>query len=157
MQPTEDVKRLRGQKLDKAVLKYLREMIGVCRRFNRRELVWEYQHAWEFAATIIYGPLPPRPDYSTGHHPSTVATQFPSGFTRPEKMPLRKIVKRFTRPYRSWEIRYETLECAHILMAPAGYSVSVKSRRCPHCAIAAALAKKKPSSAAAPRSKAVSA
>jgi hypothetical protein len=61
-------------------------------------------------------------------------------------MPLRKIVKRFTRSHNGFEYTYETLECAHIVHGPVGYSVPVKSRRCPHCAIVAMAKKRKPAS-----------
>ena len=170
MEMASDVAQVRRSQrsLDDSVLKYLTKMVGICRRLRHREMRWYYEEAWEVAATKIYGPLPPRPEYnlagleispSSGQHPQDVITRFPEGWTtRPRTMPLRKIVKRFTRPWKNDVHTYETLECAHVLMAPAGYSVPVKSRRCPHCAIATMLAKKKPASVITPaRRKAVTA
>ena len=150
----EDCQRHRGHKLDKAVLKYLREMIRICRYQNRRWLRMEYERAWEFAAITIYGPLPQPEDSSTGQHPDSVASQLPAGSSttiRNTTWPLRKIVKRFRRPYQTWQIDYETLECLHILRAPTGYSVPARSRRCPHCAaekVQASAQKKRPARAA---------
>lgn len=156
-EPDEESQRLRGHVKDKRVLKYLRDMIKVCRYNNRRWLRMEYERAWEFASQIIYGSLPQPEDFSTGHHPSTVATQLPEGFRPSGRMPLRKIVKKFTQRYNTWEIEYETLECAHILTVAPGYRITPKSRRCPHCAIAAIAKKKKPAGVNVARNKAVSA
>lgn len=144
----EDCKR-KGHTLEKSVLKYLDEMIQVCERKNRRWLRMDYERAWEFAATIIYGPLPEEENNSTGQHPDSVASQLPAGIFNSlprTKWPLRKIVKRFSRPYNTWQVDYETLECLHILRAPVGYSVPARSRRCPHCAADALTKKKKPAS-----------
>jgi hypothetical protein len=157
-QPPEGCLRVRGHYVEKRVLKYLREMIAVCKRHNRRDLVWEYTAAWEFASSKIYGPLPPRPEERTGAHPSTIVTPAPSGWMKPPRyrMPLRKIVKRFTRPYQTWEISYETLECGHIVLAPAGHSLPAKSRRCAECTYPSA-AKRKSVASVVPIKKAVSA
>ena len=108
-----------------------------------------YRDAWEFAAQVIYGALPPRKEYIYGYQPSNPPVPEPAPGPRPElkKQPLRKIVNRFTRPYRTWEIQYESLECGHILLAPAGYSAPVERRRCADCA-RAAIPNKKPSASA---------
>jgi hypothetical protein len=160
----EDGKRIRGQRLDMSILRHLRRMIKYCRDCNRREMRWYYEAGWEFASTKIYGPLPPRPEYNlrglnvSAEPPQQVVTPWPPGMPRPAKMPLRKIVRRFVRSHNSFEYTYETLECAHILMGPVGYSVPAKSRRCPHCAIAAILKKKSVAGVTrAARSKAVGA
>jgi len=151
--------------LDKSVLKYLRDMITYCRRRNDRETRWYYEQAWEFAAAMVYGPLPARPQFNIkglnlpADSPEQVATPWLPGSIRMARreMPLRTIVKRFTRNYNNFDYQYETLECYHILLAPVGYSVPAKSRRCPHCAVAAMVAKKKPARADAAKAKAVGA
>ena len=146
----------------KSVLKYLREMVKVCRYHRRRDLKLYYEEAWEFASQIIYGPLPARNlSPSTGSHPDSVISEVPAGFRSQNpisRWPLRKIIKRFSLPYQTWEIRYETLECAHIVVAPIDGPAS-KSRRCARCLADQLARKKKPviSIAAAPRKKAVSA
>jgi hypothetical protein len=169
--PAEPAVRIHGHALDKRVLSRLREMIRYCREKNHREMRWYYEAGRDFAAERIYGKLPPPPEYNLtgldvsggGKRPQDVVTRFPEGWTslhamaRPTKMPLCRIVKRFSIPWKNNAYTYETLECQHILMAPVGYSVPAKSRRCPHCAIASAMAKKKPASTAAALSKAVSA
>jgi hypothetical protein len=145
--PSEDSTLIRGHRLsDQSVLKYLRRMIVYSRNCRHREMGWYYSAGWEFAAEIVYGKLPPLRGYSSGQHPSTVRTQFPEGAARPPApWPLKKIVKRFTVPWNNHDYTYETLECAHVLSAPVGYSVPAKSRRCIHCAIAAgSQPKKKP-------------
>ncbi|HEX3091622.1 MAG TPA: hypothetical protein VHW72_03300 [Candidatus Angelobacter sp.] len=157
----EESKRIRGRQKDQRILKHLRRMVVYCRNRHHRELGWYYAAGWEFAAEIIYGPLPPREGYTSGQHPETVRTIFPAGAARPPApWPLKKIVKRFTVPWNNHDYTYETLECCHILSA-VGYSVPAKSRRCIHCAMAAAAQPKKKSvaSASAPiaNSKAVSA
>lgn len=140
----------RGHRKDERILKHLRKMSGYCRRKHRRDLCWYYDAGWEFAAEIVYGPLPARHDFSTGQHPETVRTKFPPGAARPPApWPLKKIVKRFTVPWNNYDYTYETLECYHILSAPVGYSVPAKGRRCIHCAIAAASQSKKKSVASA--------
>lgn len=159
--------------LDKSILQYLRQQIARCRQLGHREARWYYQAGFEFAATLVYGPLPARPDYTLPgsnllagqeRHPQQVETQTPEGWRdlfpqRFRRYPLRKIVKRFSVPWRGDVHSYETLECAHIVLMPAGYSVPAESRRCVHCAIASALAKKKTARAGgtAAKSKAVGA
>jgi hypothetical protein len=165
--PADTAVRVRSHAMDKRVLARLREMIRYCRDQNHREMRWYYEAGRNFAAEVIYGKLPPQPEYNmagflnfTGgsQKPQDVVTRFPEGWTtRPKKMPLCKIVKRFSVPWKNDLYTYETLDCQHILMAPVGYSVPAKSRRCPHCAIAVAMAKKKPASTTAPKSKAVTA
>jgi hypothetical protein len=146
----------------KHVLSYLRQMERVSKQFKRRDMVWYYQEAWEFVARRIYGALPPRADLSHGlaFDPDQPPLPLPTSGPRPElkQQPLRKIVKLVTRPYRTWELTYEQLECGHELLASAGYSVPAKRRRCPDCAREAMAKKKKPASAdAVAKSKAVGA
>lgn len=50
----------RGHFKDKSVLRYLRDMVKICRYANRRDLRIEYEIAWDFAAETIYGRLPGR-------------------------------------------------------------------------------------------------
>jgi hypothetical protein len=139
-----DLQRIRGHRQDKRALKHLREMIVLCRRKHRRDLAWYYEAAWDFASEIIYGALPPRDGLISGQHPETVRTKFPAGAARPpDPWPLKRIVKRFTVPWNNNDFTYETLECYHIISGPVGYSVPAKSRRCIHCALAAAQPKKK--------------
>jgi hypothetical protein len=164
--PADTAARVRGHVLDKRVLNRLREMVRYCRDQNHREMRWYYEAGRDFATEIIYGKLPPRPEYNIagldisggGQRPQDVVSHFPEGWTaRPKKMPLRRIVKRFHVPWNNNVYFYETLACYHIMLAPVGYSVPAKSRRCPHCAVAAAMVKKKPASTTAAKSKAVTA
>jgi len=48
----EDRRKFRGHLQDKRVLKYLREMIRICRFNNRRWVRMEYERAWESTITI---------------------------------------------------------------------------------------------------------
>jgi hypothetical protein len=148
--PISDLDRIRGHRKDKSVLKYLREMVRLCRYHNRRWLRMDYERAWEFASQVIYGQLPPLEDYSTGQQPQTVRTKFPAGAARPpEPWPLKKVVKRFTLPWNGQDFSYETLECCHVIAGPVGWYAPVKRRRCIHCALAAAAQPKKKSAASA--------
>ena len=143
--PAQDRNQLRGHVKDKRVLKYLREMIRICRHSNRRWVRMEYERAWEFAVQVIYGPLPVREDFSTGDRPDSIVSRVPAGFRSQHPLrewPLRKIVKRFSREWNHNTFKYETLECAHIVQVPPGYNIPVKSRRCAAC-LAETLAKKK--------------
>jgi hypothetical protein len=137
----------------KHVLSYLRQMERISKQFKRRDMVWYYQEAWEFVALRIYGTLPPRADLSHGlaFNPDQPPLPLPPAGPRPElkRQPLRKIMKLVTRPYRTWELTYEQLECGHELLAPVGYSVPATSRRCLDCARAAMAKKKKPTSTCA--------
>lgn len=153
----------RGRVKDRRILKYLSDMIRIARRLNRREMKFYYEHGYEFAADRIYGAFPPRPNYDTGQKPSDVVSPLPAGLVHPgaSKCPLRKIVKKFSLPCNTWTLNYETLECAHVVLVPSGWSAKVKSRRCLRCyadKMAAKAAKKKPAgSAAEVKAKAVSA
>jgi hypothetical protein len=147
-----DQQRARGHRRDKNALKYLREMISICRRHHRRDLMWQYESAWEFASTIVYGPLPPREQDLSGcsFQPYNPPMPAPAPGPRPaiKEQPLRTIVSRFTRPYRTWMLEYETLECGHTLLAPVGYSIPAKRRRCAECARLAKAQTKKPTASA---------
>jgi hypothetical protein len=149
-----------GHRLDKSVLKYLREMAAVSRRLRRRDMVWYYEEAWEFSAVRIYGALPPRKQdlLGTFYQPDNPAV--PAGF-RPaaSQCPLRRIVKLNDHPHGFTTLSWEMLECGHELMAPVGYSVPATKRRCIYCAYEALSKKKKPASsvAAIAKSKAVGA
>jgi hypothetical protein len=162
VRPPDDVPRLSGRQLDDHILKYLRKMIGICRRKNRRDMVWYYQEAWELASDRIYGTLPPRENLSgaIGYQPENLPLPIAAG-PAPEmrSRPLRKIVKLVIRPYRTWTLTYEQLECGHELLKPDGYSVPATRRRCAACAREALSKKKKPAAtvAAIARSKAVGA
>jgi hypothetical protein len=141
---------------DKRVLQYLREMIKLSRRFHRPDLVDEYQEVWEFAATIVYGPLPARKP-NRGHfvqpEPKPVNTAY-----RRQMMgkPYRKISLRFTEVIDGVTIEYEQLACGHRVMA--GIEIPgqppAQRRRCSECAREAE-AKKQPTSVPAEKAKAV--
>lgn len=143
---------------DKRVLQYLRDMIRLCRRFHRPDLADEYQDAWEFAATVIYGPLPARKPPS-GHYvqpePKPVNTLWRRQMLA---KPYRKIALRFTEVIDGTTIEYEQLVCGHRVMA--GIEISgeppARRRRCSECAREAE-AKKKPTSASIANDKAVQA
>ena len=54
-EPAEDRPHLRGHIItDKAVLKYLQDMIDYCRRYHHREMTWYYEAGWQFASSKIY-------------------------------------------------------------------------------------------------------
>jgi hypothetical protein len=171
MLDAEDRKRIRGKHLDESILRHLRKMIVYSRHHRRRDMVWYYQEAWEFASGKIYGALPPRKQDFAGtfYKPST--PHIPESFRPPDReRPLRKIVKVDDRPYGFTTAKWEFLECGHERMAPVGFSNPVKRRRCIYCAFvsaqksaaqksiaAACNAKKRPASVPIAKAKAVSA
>jgi hypothetical protein len=151
----------RGRRRDDSILKYLRKMIRFCRDSQRRDMVWYYQEAWEFASSKIYGPLPPRKQDLLGTFYQPDNPSVPEGF-RPtlRQQPLRKIVKINEHPHGFTTALWEMLECGHELARYPGYCNPVKSRRCIYCAFVAAekrVAKKLPSSVAIAKVKAVGA
>lgn len=133
---------------DRRVLHYLSDMIELCRRFHRPDLVTEYQEAWEFAATVIYGPLParkPNRGYYVQPDPQPVNTAYRRQMLA---KPYRKISLRFSEVIDGVTIEYEQLACGHRVMA--GVEIPgeppAQRRRCAECAREAE-AKKQPSSA----------
>ena len=143
--PPADVPRASGHRLDKRVLKYLREMVAVSRRLRRRDMAWYYEEAWEFAAVKIYGALPPRKQdlLGTFYQPSNPAV--PESFRPPaSQCPMRRIVKLNDHPHGFTTLQWEMLECRHELSRYPGYNNPVKSRRCIYCAYEALSKKKKP-------------
>lgn len=160
--PDGDVpRRISGHRLDKRVLKYLREMIAVSRHLRRRDMAWYYTEAWEFASIKIYGTLPPRKQDLAGTFYQPQNPELPAEFRPPTKhWPLRKIVKINDHPHGYTTLKWEMLECGHELMCAPGYNVPAKKRRCIYCAFAAAekaVAKKRPAAVPMVKSKAVGA
>jgi hypothetical protein len=161
MLSAEDRTRIRGKRLDQSILAYLRRMITYSRNHRRRDMVWYYQEAWEFASTQIYGALPPRKQDLAGTFYKPDNPSIPDAFRPPDRdRPLRKIVKNNEHPHGYTTLKWEFLECGHELMAPVGFSNPVKRRRCIYCAFVAAenrAAKKRPASVPIAKAKAVSA
>jgi hypothetical protein len=142
----------------KRVLAYFRDMMDFCQQFHRQDLVDEYSDAWEFAASKIFGPLPPRKTTQGFYVQEPKPTTPPGWKVELYSRPYRRIAARFSRIFKGREIRYERLECGHEVMAPVGYSIPAKRRRCRACGREVLEAKKQPASvAAAPRKKAVGA
>lgn len=141
----------------KAVLQYLQEMIELCRKFHRQDLVDNYTDAWELAALKIYGPLPERLP-ARGYYAQPTPKQAPDAPPWKREMlakPYRKIVARFSVVEDGLSIDYEQLECGHRLLAgidPPG-SPQAKRRRCDECARGVAKKSVESESAAPKRSK----
>jgi hypothetical protein len=154
MLDAEDRRCIRGRKLDDSILIYLRKMISFSRRHRRRDMVWYYTEAWEFASTKIYGALPPRKQDLVGTFYQPANPSVPETFRPPRKeQPLRKIVKINEHPHGLTTAQWEMLECGHELSRYPGYCNPVKSRRCIFCAFVEAqklsAGKKRPASAPA--------
>jgi hypothetical protein len=141
---------------DKRVLRYLRDMINLCRRFHRPDLVSEYSDAWEFAASTIYGPLPARKT-NRGHYvqpePKPVNTVWRKQMLA---KPYRKISLRFSEVVDGVTVEYEQLACGHRILAgiPIPGEPTAQRRRCSECAREAE-AKKQPASVPTEKAKAV--
>jgi hypothetical protein len=135
MYDAEESKRIRGHRLDQSILKHLRTMVRYSRDSRRRDMVWYYQEAWEFASSRIYGALPPRKQDLIGTLYKPDNPSLPAGF-RPtlRQQPLRKIVKINEHPHGFTTGLWEMLECGHELSRYPGYCNPVKSRRCIYCA-----------------------
>jgi hypothetical protein len=166
MLSAEDRTRIRGNRLDRSILAHLRRMITYSRNHRRRDMVWYYQEAWEFASTQIYGALPPRKQDLAGTFYKPSNPPVPDAFRPPERdRPLRKIVKVNEHAHGFTTVKWEALECGHELLAPVGFSNPVKRRRCIYCAFVATQksvahersAKKRPASVPIAKAKAVSA
>jgi hypothetical protein len=142
------------------VLAYLRDMIEYCRGEHRDDLRWDYEEAVDLIRSKIYGNLPPRKAIAgyPGYQPNTPPVPLVASGPRIQERdkPLRKIVGRAIKPYRSWTVSYEELECGHQFLPLVGDKTPAKRRRCAHCA-REIQAKKKPASVKRPNSKAVSA
>jgi hypothetical protein len=162
---SDEARRIQGHRKDQAVLRYLRQMISVCRYKRHREMRWAYEHAWDFAAETIYGPLPARPEYNM-RGLGALPPDPPKPTTPPiwkqqlQARPLRRIIRRFTEKDGSmWEV----LQCGH-RVGTSGFEslwaaepgTLAKSRRCDSCAQESA-DKKKPTAAAGTKTKAVTA
>lgn len=154
-QLSEEKQRILGRRLDDHVLSYLRKMVRICRYKKHRELRWTYEEAWDFATNIIYGELPPRPQYNlrgTGIIPPPEPKPLTGYQVQMRQRPMRKVVSAMALDGEF----HLVLECHHHLReficdpdAPMP-----QRRRCQQCIDE--VAKKQPSSAKL-NSKAVSA
>lgn len=112
-----------------SVLAYLWSVVERCRRAHRSDLERDYYQAWAFYSDVVYGPLPPRPQWQS------VYTQWPAP-TKPTPSPRWKIEK-YSNPLRRVVARDgedEILECGHRHWWPENLSEKpARRRRCAHC------------------------
>lgn len=152
-QLSEEKQRVLGHRLDDHVISYLRKMVRICRHKKHRELRWTYEEAWEFATDIVYGELPPRPQYNLrGIIPPPEPKPLTGYQMQMRQRPMRKVVSAMAL---DGELHL-LLECNHriseFICDPD--SPKPQRRRCQQCADL--VAKKQPASARL-NSKAVSA